>query len=401
MVKSLLGKFIPFWFFILLTGFISCSTDNGDEPPVPPEPEDGVFISLSDSLVLDRKLFGERLGLETSNPLLLLLPDKKIRVDAIRYRSEDPTGDSIEASGIITYPAEGDFRGVVVGLHHSIGADREAPSSVMAGIESVLSFFGYVVISPDYIGFGSTAELPQTYIHAATSAGVTADMVWGTREYMESRNHLIHDEIYVMGYSQGGYAALAFARLAEQEYATEIPLKHIFAGGGPYVPLTLFDLFLASDAIENPATALLSIIGYDYGDNLKLDYTRIFQEPLLSNYMEWCVSKKYTLGQINRALETNKLSELLHPDFFTQAGNSETNKVRRSFSDNSLIEWIPKTPLTLVHGSKDKTVPYINAEKAYDAFKAAGSQVELIDIQMDHTSTAIPFYLEVLKHLAF
>lgn len=400
MVKNSLCWLQRICWILLLGSFWACSTDEEQDPPVnPPEEEEPIFfVSATDSLWLDRSSWAERMDVDNQSPLLVLLPKREIRVDVIRYRTEAPGEEPVEATGIITYPADHQFKGVVVGLHYTIGAEKETPSARMALIESALALYGYVVISPDYLGFGPTADKPQSYLHAQTSGQNTADMVFAVREYMQQEGRPIDDRLSVVGYSQGGYSALAFMKMAEEQYADKIRLEKVFAGGGPYEPISMFDLFVEEDEMENPATILLTVLGLDYGDQLGLDYSKVFIEPVLSNYKEWCISKKYTLGQINRELGTNKLSEIFHPDAFTTKLNSEWEKIYGSLIANSLTNWIPETPLVLVHGTKDSTVPFINSQIAFDAFNVSGSPVELHTFPSDHTGTAISFYLIVLRY---
>lgn len=393
MVKTGYNWFYRVLFLLLLSGLIACSTEDDD---ISREGEQEYFIARSDTKTLNRSSLVERLGMEAAGPLLAILPDKQIRVDAIRYRSKDPAGNPLEVSGIISYPADGEFKGVAVGQHFTIGSNREAPSSCMATIESALSLFGYIVIIPDYIGFGSSANLPQTYIHAESIGRNTADMVFAAREYFFTLGYTMDKELDVIGYSQGGYAALAFMKTAEQQYAGKINIRRVFAGGGPYVPDSMFDTFMEMDVMDNVATVPLTVIGLDYGDALHLDYTKIFLEPLLSNYQEWCVSKNYTLGQINSLLGTNRLTDLLHPDFFTPERNDEINKLKASLAANNLIGWKPKAPLLLFHGTKDMTVPFANAQIAYDTFNAAGCPVELRTASAGHEEAAISFYTYIL-----
>ncbi|MDH6534836.1 alpha/beta fold hydrolase [Parabacteroides sp. 52] len=385
------------FFFLLLNGFFACS--HGDEKEIPDPTDANYFIAVTESVSLDRTSLLKRLSSDVPDFIALLLPDTKIQTDAIRYKSKDPKGNPVEASGIISYPTKGPIKGVVVGEHYSIGANREAPSSTMAIIESALALFGYVVIAPDYLGFGSTVDLPQTYLHAESAGRVSVDIFFAAREYMEKRNTPIGKEIDIIGYSQGGYSALAFAQMAEEHYAEEISIRRVFAGGGPYVPASMFDLFIESNTLDNPPTVLLATIGLDYGDQLNLNYANVFQEPLLSNYTDWCISKKYSLAEIEKKLGSKKLSDFMHPDLFQPNKNADLNKLYTSLHRNNVIGWTPQAFLLLVHGKKDQTVPHINAEKAYESFQNKGCQVELKSFETDHSDTAIPFFLEVLNRL--
>ncbi|OAV74893.1 putative esterase [Bacteroidales bacterium Barb7] len=381
-------------FVLLAVGLFACSPEESSR-------REAYFLSVSDSLWLDRASLTERLGGDDMpDALLQFLPERQVRTDAIRYRSEDPQGNAVVASGIVVYPADGVFKGVVVGQHYSIGADRESPSARMAVVESLLALFGYVVITPDYIGFGATADLPQTYIHAESTGRVTADMVFAAREYMAGKGMPVEEEMYVVGYSQGGYSALAFAKTAEEQYPDDMPLRHVFAGGGPYVPESMFNLFIEKDVLENPSTVLLAITGFDYADGLNLDYAKVFQEPLLSQYEDCVFGKKHTLSEMERLLGTDRLSDILHPDLFLPERNSEFDKIYRSLAANNLTGWTPETPVLLVHGTGDGTVPFVNAQTAYNSFKARGCTVRLIPVPGgDHRETGITFFLTVLQQL--
>lgn len=385
---------------LMIGGLIACSPEeNGGEVPPPDKVDEGYFIEVTKTETLNKASLAGKLGLESTNPLLLILPEKQVKTEAIRYVSKDPAGKPLEVSGLITYPAEGECRGVVIGPHFTIGADRESPSAVMATVESMLALYGYAVAVPDYIGFGATVDLPQTYIHAESAGQVSCDLFFATREYLSLIKRPVERDAYVVGYSQGGYAALAFQQMAEQQYADKIKILRAFAGGGPYLPESIFDHFMQQDEVANPATILLTIVGADYADRLNLDYTKIFLEPVLSSYREWCVSKKYTLGKINHLLPSNRLSDWLHPDFFTDNHNEEIRKLKGSLAKNNLIDWVPRAPILLAHGTLDETVPFSNTQAAYDAFQQAGASVELHTSKFDHTSAAIPFYLLVLQAL--
>jgi len=385
----------PICFILLLGVLFACSSDKDDI-----ERSYDYFVEVSRSLDLNRHTFLERLGEKEGSPIAVMLPDVQVRVDAIRYRTVSPAGEQLEASGIVCYPATGDFKGVVVAPHFSISADKESPSSVMATIESTLAFLGYVVIAPDYLGFGSTVNLPQPYLHTGSAGQVTSDMVFAVREHLEQVNRAIDDELYVVGYSQGGYSSLAFAKMVQEKYASRILVKKVFAGGGPYDPAGMFNTFIKENRLDNPATVVLTIVGADYSNRLQLDYTRVFQEPLLSNYKEWVVSKKYTLGQINAKIGNREFDSFIHPDIYLAERNNEFNKLYDSLEKNRLTSgWTPTFPLVLFHGRKDKTVPLDNSQKAYDNFKAAGADVSLHIVEFDHGDTAIPFYLYVLNEL--
>lgn len=382
------------WLFLFILVFLGCTKED-----VPEVEKNNYFIAVTKSETFNAVTFCDRLGAGASiDPSLL--PNSDICVKAIRYLSEDPRGNQVEASGIISYPLEGDIRGVIVGEHATITSLSEAPSAQMVTIESALSLFGYVVISPDYLGFGATSDLPHPYLHVESAGRNSVDMVFAAREYMASIHRPIETPVSVIGYSQGGAVALSFQKMAEKQYAADIPVKRVMAGGGPYDLVEFYNTIIKTDYVGFPASVPLTILGLDYGDNLELDYSKVFQEALLVNYKDWILSKKYTSGKINQYIGTYQATGFVHPDMFKEEMNEEFRKLYLSLKKNSLIDWMPRAPIVLVHGEYDRYVPYVNAQNAYDSFVSKGCKVELIPVKSDHVGTAVNFYLQVLKQFA-
>lgn len=323
----------------------------------------------------------------------------RVQIDAIHYRTKDPGGKPITASGIISFPRSGNFKGVILAEHYTITDEKEAPSEVMYSLESIYSFMDYVVITPDYIGLGETKNLPHPYLHTESAGQVSIDMLFAAREYMESMQKPIPKEIYIVGYSEGGASALACQKITEQRYASEIPIKHVMAGGGPYDLVASCDHFIKQNESAYPCSIPLLVIGLNYGDNLQLDFTRIFHGKLLEDYPEWFGSKKYSSFKINKFMNTQTISEFMHHDMFLPEMNPDFRKLYASFKKNSLVNWKPKNPLLLVHGKTDTYVPFLNAQTAYDSFKAKGCPVELCTTEHGHLATVPYFYYKVTEIL--
>ena len=392
-------KHFRYIFIVLFLGWLAACTVHEDvEPEKETEEEPSAYFeSVTGSRNYPAKeLLTKILGNGYGYLELFGLAD--VKVDAIRYYTKDPEGKRILASGFITCPASASVRGVVLSGHPSIGASREAPSVQMYALESLLAMFGYVVVSPDYIGFGASESLPHPYLHVEATAGASIDMLFAAREYMEAEERPLQNDIYIVGYSQGGAAALAIQKVAEERYAQEIPVNKVIAGGGPYDLVGIFDEVKATSA-EPSAYIPMTVIGLDYGDNLGLDYTKVFKEPLLSNYGEWINSKKYSISEINGKMGAGSVEQLLHAGFFDGQGNPEIEELYRSLARNSLIDWKPEAPLVLIHGTKDTTVPFYCSQRAYDSFKSKGCDVKLERVDSDHTGSVASFILKVFTTL--
>ncbi|MDR0995058.1 MAG: lipase family protein [Tannerella sp.] len=323
-----------------------------------------------------------------------------LRIDAIRYHTVDPaSGDSIIASGIISYPQDGRIKGLVLAEHPTICSNEEAPSVAMQATSSFCSIFRYAVVSPDYIGYGASADRIHPYMHLESTARASIDMLFAAREYMKGIGLPLPDSIFIVGYSQGGQAALAVQKVAEESYADAIPIKKVMAGGGPYDLSVIFDALNQSPKAAFSPTTAMAIIGLNDGDRLNLDYRTLFREPLLSHYKEWLLSKQYTLSQIEDSVGKATNADMLAPLFFEASGDAVPEALRYSMEQNSLIAWTPKAPLLLVHGTKDELVPILCAQRAYDSFTARGADVSFEKVAADHRGAAIPFFLDVIASL--
>ena len=95
---------------------------------------------------------------------------------------------------------------------------------------------------------------------------------------------------------------------------------------------------------------------------LGLDYADLFKGPLLDNWREWILSKKYNIGTINSKLGTNDLSVILNDAFMARTGKAYDTiaEVCRRYSLTS--GWVPpsETKIILYHSRQDDTVPYDN-----------------------------------------
>ena len=73
------------------------------------------------------------------------------------------------------------------------------------------------------------------------------------------------------------------------------------------------------------------------------------------------------------------------------------NNEQISFQQNSLVDWSPKAPIRLYHGSDDDEVNYNNSVIALDKLKAKGADIDLITIEGgNHSSSVFESYSKAL-----
>lgn len=333
---------------------------------------------------------------------------KNIHQVAGTYYSIDTYGDKIQLSGKVFYPEKGDIKNVILVSHFTIGADFEAPSRTFS-IEGMLAALGYLVIIPDYIGYGVTADRVHPYLQADLTAKNVIDMALAVAPWMKDRGIQVKDSsIILLGYSQGGATTLHVQRLMEtsMDYMDREgnPIFHIkknYCGSGPYDVAQTYDYAVKLDKTGIPCAVPMIIQGMSEGMTPGLDMAYFFKEPLLSNYKEWLNSKKYTVKQINLLLNVTSLSEILTEEGRDKS-KEETQRLYRQLAKNSVSEYyVPQSPMFMFHSMDDKTVPFINSQLMQVRFHEYG----FTDIEYDfghygeHTPGMLKFLIKCMRDL--
>lgn len=161
----------------------------------------------------------------------------------ILYHSRGPTGADIAVSGIVVAPAgaaPARGRKVIVYGHATVGiADRCAPSSYTNPLTAIIDSSqllgaGYAVVATDYPGLGTPGTHP-LYV----AGGEGRAMLDAARAARSLPTIGAGAETVLLGYSQGGQAALAAGALAAS-YAPDLHVHGVFAAAPVVdVPATL------------------------------------------------------------------------------------------------------------------------------------------------------------------
>lgn len=321
------------------------------------------------------------------------------------YYSTDVTGKEIRLSGAVFYPIHGSIHNIIVCPHYTVAANYEIPSMTFP-IEATLASRGYVVVMPDYMGYGVSADRVHPYLQADVTAHNVADMALAVRPFLADRNIVVNnEEIILLGYSQGGSAVMFTQRLLEtdEEYKGLFRIKKTYCGGGPYYVDRTYEHCMKHDETGIPYAVPLLIIGMSEGKDEPLDIPFFFLEPLKSHYQDWLLSKKYNGTQITSLIGENCLSKILTPEGM-DLSQPETHRLYEELVENSLpADYVPQTPMYIFHSTKDQTVPFVNAETVrqnFDQLKPAGLPIQYdFDDYGTHQQGFMKFFLKMLKTL--
>ena len=290
------------------------------------------------------------------------------------YKSIDVDGQPTILSGKVILPAKGPIKRYILVSHYTIASNKEAPSNIFS-LEGLLVKLGYALIIPDYIGYGITVDKVHPYLVMELTATNVLDMYYAVVPFLEKAGCAPeHDDIYLMGYSQGGATTMAVQHAIEH-HDKPIKIRRVFAGGGPYDIKYTYDQFVETNWASYPCAVPIMMQGMVVGNKLDLDMSKMMKPFIYENLDDWVNSKRYTAGQINALLGTNVTSELLTPLGMNRT-SQEVSELYKAMVNNSILtySWTPKAPVFMFHSMDDDVVPFENAMRAKSKWKNANIQ---------------------------
>lgn len=318
-------------------------------------------------------------------------------------------GDNVIASGLIAIPdIAGDF---------PIISFQNGTNTLYSNVPSVNSFStlyqmmecvastGYIVVIPDYIGFGSSEDIFHPYLHKESTVSSVLDLLRACKEFDDdiAKNISFLNEYYLMGYSQGGWSTLAVLEAIDKSYSSEFNVAGCACGAGPYNIKDFTSYIL--DLAEYPMPAFIAYLARSYSghDFITNSLTELFNEPYATNVVTY-FDGKHSTSQINDEL-TTVIVDLFTDDFLTGFGtSSDYESLRNAMTENSVGPWNTTVPLLFIHGDEDTYVPVIITENMYNGMMLAsangGTNINrMVLTGMNHTEAIVPACIEGLKFL--
>ena len=307
----------------------------------------------------------------------------------VEYSTLDAEGKAVRASGLVAVPQmpAGKVSPVLSYQHGTIFRDAQAPSNnaVPGEISVVLASLGYIVLAPDYVGFGVSRGTPHPYLLAAPTAAAVNDFIAATQYWRTTNKIPDNGELFLTGYSEGGYATMAAYRALQAENAPALKgLRMSVAGAGPYDVQTTLDSLINLVRKEQPILGALIDPGFlrYLGGSVRREVGRALLRALLPD-------------DADVVYDTRFIDLFLSDDKSTIAQN------------HSVYDWRPQLPLAMFHGRDDRTVPYASSVRTLEAMKRNGAGADLVSltdcrvVPADHIPCVPPFVGFMLDRIAF
>lgn len=317
-------------------------------------------------------------------PLTARYAVKAYRLD---YLTLDGEGKPVLASALVNVPVKplGAASPVLALQHGTIAHDAEAPSNrtVASEVSMVFASAGYIVLAPDYVGYGSSKGRLHPYLLAAPSASVVVDLLTAAKYWRQTTGVPDNRQLFLAGYSEGAYVTMAAARsLAGGASPHAKNLSLVVTGAGPYNVTVTLDALLQRVRDENAIVGALINPGF----------------------------LRFLTGAARDAVRNALLQDMLGSDSDvtfqpTLIDNYLADNMVAIDAQSNVYDWKPGVSTALFHGRADRTVAYKSSSGTLQAMqtRGAGSLVNLTDCQRspsDHLECVPPFWQFVVNQLA-
>ena len=298
------------------------------------------------------------------------------------YPSSDPFGNPCTLSGTITVNKslmEDDepYNGILLFNHFTIYATSQAPSRGAIEFPTGAALTNFIIVSPDYYGFGITEKEPQAYCISRANGRAALDAYLAAKRLIEDLEVKKGDDFVIAGYSEGGQTTMGVLREISERHP-EVKVKRAFAGDGPYDINSMYDTIAKGDT-EMPSTVCNLLYAYNHFFRLGYDIHDYLKDPVAANFDEWFLSKQYKRKALDEELiKTKKASDVCTQDVMN-VNSPLSLRFKSAFAEDALTSgWTPRSDfdVMLFHDTEDDVVPVENFYAMSQFLKANGIKTE-------------------------
>ncbi len=317
-------------------------------------------------------------------------------------------GSGITASGLVILPYSTADKFPIVSVQHGTivkyadAPSEETPDTYEILLYSALASSGFITVVPDYLGFGASKNVLHPYYVEEPMAVSVVDNVRAARNLATDKKIALNGKLFLAGYSEGGYATLAAHKYIDENGLKDLQLTASFPAAGGYDVSAVQQHFFALSSYSQPFYIAYVLRSYEAYYDFQSAVSDVFNEPYASKIPS-LFNGVTSSGEINGAL-TSSIGDLIRSDIRTNISTDPRfNYLVNAFQENSLTDWVPKSPIFFYHGDADETVPFSNSQITFQKLLSNGTPANLISLTtlhgQTHASGVTPYFQEVIVHL--
>ena len=303
----------------------------------------------------------------------------------ITYETIDIHGNTHEATGVVSYPRvdwplSPSEAFPIISYQHGTVVERSSVTSV-SGIwilPAFLSGSGYVYIEPDYLGLGDSEGMHPYQIKEPYGTCVV-DLIRASKHFSENNSQFsINEQLFLVGYSEGGYATMAAHQIIERDYSDEFTITASFPMAGAYsMSEIMVDVMLSFQEYGEPFYFPYVLFSYvDSYPSIGLINDYVLEEYL---FLEDMFDGYHSSADINDAMPSIP-ANIMIPDSVVSFQENYNHPLKEALRVNDLWNWLPEASMYIFHGIGDELVPYQNSVLAYNQFIENGAENVVLEL---------------------
>ncbi|MBN1184785.1 MAG: alpha/beta hydrolase [Bacteroidales bacterium] len=316
----------------------------------------------------------------------------------------------LNASGLVIFPQSDEVFPLVSFQNGTNTCHYYAPSENandrFYSLISMLSGSGYILTIPDYIGFGDSDNYLHPYMHRESSNDAIIDLLKAVKEFIEVKNipSKHNGELYLMGYSQGGWATMSVLNELETFPVPGLEPKAVMCGAGAYNLIEMAKYIFALDEYPNPFFLPYFVESRSELGLISDDLDLYFLEPYASKIPDLFNGDKCN-SEMNAEF-TKVVPDLLTPQLISGfEDDEEFLPLREQLRQNSIPAWNSAAKIRMYHSTGDQTIPFSQSYDFYEKLLQARISKENIHLELvnndtlDHGDAIIPWGIDAINYL--
>ncbi len=315
-------------------------------------------------------------------------------------------GQPIIASGLVCIPKSSGSFPIISFQNGTNTKNANAPSlnwnnELFSMIEGIAST-GYVILLPDYIGFGSSSNILHPYHHRESNNSAVIDLIKASQEFLKGKpsGATGNGKLFLMGYSQGGWATLSALKEIETNPIADEQIQAVSCGSGSYDLVAMTNYLTALDSFPTPLYLPYFAQSHIKNGLMNISLGTIFKEPY-ATAIPGLFNNQLDATAIDAQL-TNKIPGLLTDSLRSGFNTSSLfTALRTELTVNSIPAWNTTSRIFFAAGTGDLDVPSFISQHTYDAFVHMGADTSRVKLALypglTHQTALIPWGLATIN----
>jgi len=328
-------------------------------------------------------------------PPFLLGLDYGVKAYKVIYRTLNYDSTPTIASGLIMIPQSPEYCKLPISSYqHGTTVRKKDVPSRLSGNEKLITMAmasaGMISCMPDYLGMGDGPGY-HPYQNARTEAFSVIDIIRAAKEFCDTMKLGYSDQLFLVGYSQGGHATMAAHKMIQEQLSSEMKVTASAPMSGAYDMSGVQTVQLLKDTPYASPYYLPYLI---FGNNPIYHFFTNANEILRAPYDTTLPPLMNGIANSNAInAKMNDTVKLIFRQDMLDSFDANPNHFFKVFlRDNDVYQWVPQSPMRMFYCTLDENVPYENTVVAYNYFKSHGAtQVDTVNSgALNHTPCAQP-----------